>query len=186
MLFKKIRGRCKSILFLYIRILALPMYSNVWVDNFYSSGLGLREGALTLQQNYLSEHNCVLSVSILREMMVIPQNRVLHMTWAKQHYFWKYMSSQRGYFEGDEIILELSVCSTSVTVCYRLTQLSTEPTGRERELKKPTRTLMDWNLETLFLLLTRALHSSGFQPTSLATPSGSSLMAPPFLPGMST
>ena len=110
MLLKRIRERCKSILLLCVHILVLTMFSHVWLDNPYSSGLGLGEETLTLQQNYLSEHNCVLSASILREMMVIPQNRVLHMTWAKQHYFWKYMSSRGGYFEGDKIILELSVC----------------------------------------------------------------------------
>lgn len=110
MLLKRIRGRCDLILFLCIHILVLTMYSDVWLDNPYSSGLGLGEETLTLRQNYLSEHNYVLSVSILREMMVIPQNRVLHMTWANQHYFWKYMSSQGGYFEGDKIILELPVC----------------------------------------------------------------------------
>lgn len=131
--------------------LVLSMYSsNLWVDNPIHQAWVWGRGALTLQHNYLSEHNCALSVSTLKEVMVIPQNRVLHMTWAKQHYFWKYMSSQGGCFEGDEMILELPVCSTAVKICYQLVQLSTEPTGRESKLKKATKTLMDWNLETLF------------------------------------
>lgn len=185
MLLKRIRRRCESILFLCIHILVLTMYTDVWLNSTYSSGLGWGEETLTLQQNYLSEHNYVLSMSILRETMVIPPNRVLHMTWAKQPYFWKYMSSQGGYFEGDKIILVLSVCKTCRSRSQTHPVVYQTKGKRERErFKKQTKMLMDWKLETWrssFLLSSpRALHSSGFQPTSLATPSEAitPLMAP--------
>lgn len=196
MLLKRIRRRCESILFLCIHILVLTMYTDVWLNSTYSSGLGWGEETLTLQQNYLSEHNYVLSMNILRETMVIPPNRVLHMTWAKQPYFWKYMSSQGGYFEGDKIILVLSVCKTcrSRSQTHPVVYQTKGKRERERDLKSKQKCwwIGNWKLgEVAFFspVLEHYTHLV-FNPLHWPLPLKLSLrwwlLAPPFLSGVST